>query len=148
VTVDEACRAVLILADGEDTAKTAEKRMAVLEERGIVRPAWKLRPDDCIDKGSVAYMVCRVLRIQGGVNMLVFGSWGPGDRRYALRELVYRQMMADSPAYRYIAGAELASLLREADSYMQERNAYTMESVELGPEPGTGRRENENVTNR
>ncbi len=140
VTVDEAYRAMLILADGKDDAKTAEQRRAVLEQRQITRPAWKLDAEQPIDKGSVAYMVCRILRIEGGVNRVIFGSWGPGDRRYALRELVYRRMMADAPAYRYITGAELAALLREADQYMQKKGMYQAESVELGAEPPPGGR--------
>lgn len=139
VSTDEAYRAMLILADGHDASKTFDERRARLEQEGIARAAWNLRADQCIDKGSVAYMVCRILKIRGGVNSLVFGSWGPGDRRYALRELVYRKMMADAPAYRYIAGAELAALLRKADEYMQKRGMYAAESVEIGPDPASTR---------
>ncbi|MBN1490664.1 MAG: hypothetical protein JXA69_12165 [Phycisphaerae bacterium] len=135
VTVDEAYRAILILADGEDPHETFDARRADLEARGITRPAWKLQADHCIDKGSAAYMVCVVLKIQGGLNRVIFGSWGLGDRRYALRELVYRELMADAPAYRYITGAELAGLMRKADEYMEQHGLYEMDSVELGEEP-------------
>ncbi len=138
VTVDEAYRAMLILADGHDPSSSFDERRAALEQRGISRAAWKLEADQPIDKGSVAYMVCQILKVRGGLNRVIFGSWGPGDRRYALRELVYRRMMADSPAYRYIAGPELASLLRSADDYMQKHRLYEMESVEIGREPPPG----------
>jgi hypothetical protein len=138
VTVDDAYRAMLILADGEDTAAGFDARRADLEGRGIARAAWGLQADRPIDKGSVAYMVCQILQLQGGVNRIVFGSWGLGDRRYALRELVYRDLMARSPAYRYITGAELANLLRKADEIMQKKGMYGVESVEIGPPPAPG----------
>jgi len=135
VTVDEAYRAMLILSDGQDGGKTFKQRETTLLDRGIVRRAWGLRADNCIDKGSVAFMACRILKIPGGVDMLVFGSWGPGDRRYAMRELVYRKLLDDAPVYRYISGGELATLLRKADEYMQKQGQYPMEPVDLGEEP-------------
>jgi len=138
VTVDDGYRAMLILADGRCDARTFEEREAALEQRGIARPAWKLQPGQKLDKGTVAYMACVIMKIRGGVNRVIFGSWGPGDRRYALRELVYREVMADSPAYRYITGAELVALLGKADAYMQKHHAYEAESVEIGPEPPAG----------
>src|SRR5262245_51640036 len=90
VTVDEAFRSILILADGEDTSKTFDERREKLESRGIVRPQWHLQPENVIDAGTTAYMVCKVCQIKGGVDMHLFGSWGLGDRRYALRELIFR----------------------------------------------------------
>jgi hypothetical protein len=138
VTVDEAYRAMLILADGEDTAGSFDARRERLESRGIARSAWRLEAENCIDRGSVAYMVMKIMQMRGGVNMLVFGSWGPGDRRYAVRELVYRKLLTDEPAYRYIRGGELASLLREADAIMQKKGLYQMEAVEIGAEPPPG----------
>ncbi len=138
VTVDDGYRAMLILANGRCDARTFEQREAALEQRGIARPAWNLRPDQKLDKGTVAYMACVIMKIRGGVNRVIFGSWGPGDRRYALRELVYREMMADSPAYRYITGAELVALLGKADAYMQKHHEYEAESVEIGTEPPAG----------
>lgn len=138
VTVDDGYRAMLILADGQCAAKTAEDRQAAVEQRGISRPAWRLRPEEHLDKGTTAYMVCIALKISGGVDRILFGSWGAGDRRYALRELIYRDMMANSPTYRFITGAELVALLGKADEYMQKHHEYQAESVELGPPPPAG----------
>src|SRR5262249_12073876 len=99
VTVDEAYRAMLILADGEDTSKTFDERREKLESRGIARPQWGLRPENIVDKGTVAFMVCRICKIRGGVNMHVFGALGLGDRRYAMREVVYEKLMDESSDY-------------------------------------------------
>src|SRR5204863_4740580 len=64
VTVNEAYRSILILADAEDTSKTFEERQSKLLERKIARPEWRLEPDNIIDQGAVAEMICRVCHIR------------------------------------------------------------------------------------
>lgn len=134
VTVDEAFRAMLILADGEDGRATFEERKAELESRGIARPQWNLHGDHVIDAGSVAYMVCQVCKIRGGVNMALMGSWGFGDRRYALRELIYRQMLSEMVEYQYMTGSELHNLMRKADNLMMQKGLYESEKIDLTDE--------------
>jgi len=134
VTVDEAYRAMLILADGESGQKTFETRKAELESRGIARAAWNLRADDVVDMGSVAYMACRICRIRGGVNMHAFGSWGIGDRRYALRELIYRELVDETVDYRFVRGSDLFSLVRKADELMEKKGLYESDGVDLTDE--------------
>ena len=131
VTVGEAYRALLVLADGEERFGDYDSRRAALEERGIVRTAWKLEREACIDRGSVAYMVCRILQIRGGVNMNLVGSLGIGDRRYAARELVYMDMMQPGAAYRYVTGGELLELMAAADDYMASHGQYQAETTDI-----------------
>lgn len=134
VSVEEAYRAMLILADGEDTSTDFEGRRRKLEERGIAKAAWNLRSDQVVDAGSVAYMVCRICRITGGVNMNLLGGLGVGDRRYALRELVYRRMMEQTVDYEYLTGATLFALMRKADTLMEDKGLYESQGVDLTDE--------------
>jgi hypothetical protein len=134
VTVDEAYRAMLILADGEDTCRTAEERRAKLEQRGITKGEWKLQPENVIDVGSVAYMVCQICQIRGGVNRTLLAPVGLGDRRYALRELVYRDMIGDSADYEYLRGAALVGLLGKADALMASKGLYPTQGIDLSDE--------------
>lgn len=131
VTMAEAYRAMLLLADGREQYADFEARRAALQERGIVRPAWNLQREACIDRGSVAYMVCRILQIRGGVNFNLFAPLGIGDRRYAVRELIYMGMMTPGASYRYLTGGELVELLAEADRYMASRGLYEEEAVDI-----------------
>lgn len=131
VTVGEAYRTILILADGEDAYDDFASRKQALLSRGIVREAWNLERDQCVDRGTIAYMVYRVLEMRGGVNMVALASWGLGDRRYALRELTYRGLMRQSPPYQYITGGELVFLIRKADEYMAEHGMYDAKAVDL-----------------
>ena len=134
VTVDEAYRAMLILADGEDPSKGFEQRRATLEGRGIARAAWQLQPDHVVDAGSVAYMVCRICKISGGINMRLFGASGLGDRRYALRELIAKEMTTDVAAYQFMTGAAMFAILRRADALMQEKGLYETQGIDLSDE--------------
>ena len=134
VTVDEAYRAMLILADGEDGRENFEQREAELQRRGIARAQWNLKPDDVIDTGSVAYMVCQICQIKGGVSARLFGSWGLGDRRYAVRELVYREMMEEGVDYQFMTGSGLYTLLHKADDLMEKKGLYESAGVDLTDE--------------
>ncbi len=134
VTVAEAYRAILILADGEDACEAFDQRRENLESRGIARAAWGLHPGNVIDAGSVAYMICQVCQIKGGINAHLFGSWGLGDRRYALRELVYRDVIEDSVDYKYVTGAEMVVMLRRADALMAEKGLYDSGGIHLNDE--------------
>ncbi len=138
ITVDEAFRAILILADGEDTCKTFEERREKLESRGIARPGWKLNPEAIIDRGTLAYMTCKICRIYGGVDMLVFGNLGVGDRRYAMRELIYEKIMDEGSAYWYVRGDEIVAVLAKADEFMRRTKVYESTVNELPPEPEPG----------
>lgn len=121
VTVAEAYRAMIMLAEGRDDFNSFAAREEYLLAREIIRPAWKLGRDNAIDRGSVAYMVMRILKIQGGVNARVYGRMGLADRRYAVRELAWRGIMMDKPPYRLITGAELVDVLGNADAAMADR---------------------------
>jgi hypothetical protein len=134
VTVSEAYRAMLILADGEDTCKTFEERKQKLESRGIARKEWNLEPDNVVDAGSLSYMVCRICEVRGGVCYNLFGRAGLGDRRYALRELIYKEMIDDTAEYQYVTGATMVGVLAKADALMQKKGLYKAEEVDLSDE--------------
>jgi hypothetical protein len=134
VTVNEAYRAMLILADGEDTCKTFEEREQKLESRGVVRKEWKLQPDNVVDAGSLAYMVCRICQVRGGVCYNLFGRAGLGDRRYALRELIYLEMVDEMGDYQYVTGATVVGVMAKADAVMRKKGLYKAEDVDLSDE--------------
>jgi len=134
VTVDEAYRAMLILADGADESPSFEERRRTLETRGIARPAWRLKGENVIDAGSVAYMVCRICKVRGGINYNLFGSLGLGDRRYAMRELLYLDMLDDAVDYQYMTGPALVALMGKADELMEKKGLYETQRIDLSDE--------------
>jgi hypothetical protein len=131
ITTGEAYRALLLLADGEERYNTFQERECELQRRHWIRCEWNLQRAEPIDVGAVAYIVIRMIHGERGVNSLVFGSLGLGDRRYALRDLTYMGLIENEAAYRWITGGELLNLMGRADDYMAGHNLYPAEPVDL-----------------
>ncbi|MFA5864885.1 MAG: hypothetical protein WC975_09380 [Phycisphaerae bacterium] len=132
-SVADAVRAVGILTAGSDVGKDYDARYQYLVEHDIVRPNWNLEPDQWIDRGTLAYMLIKAANIKGGVNMLLFGSNGLGDRRYAYREMMYRELMPGGVDYNYVSGPELVTTVGKVDRYIQERQKDSPEKeTQLG----------------
>ncbi|MFH0980097.1 MAG: hypothetical protein V2A79_00975 [Planctomycetota bacterium] len=119
VSVDEGLHAMLLLADGEDSAGNFEARRALLVDRGIVREAWGLQADDLLDKGTLAYMIVKICKLPGGLNDFLLGSWGLGDRRYALRTATWHEMLPYGMPYHAVAGGELLTAITKAAEYLE-----------------------------
>ena len=124
VTFEEACRGVLIAADGADAYDGYAERGAELERRGVIRASWGLKPDDVLDRGTLAFMLAEVCDLPPSVDSTIFGSWGLGDRRYALKRAVYREMIVYGPTYEMITGGEFVEALANADAYMAKAGKY------------------------
>jgi hypothetical protein len=131
VTVSEAYRAMILLADGEETCDTFDAREQELVSRGFVRPEWGLQREACIDRGSIAFMLCRILRVSGGIAYNTIGAIGIGDRRYAMREMEYLGLMEKAPPYRFISGGELVGLIARADEFMAATGVYEQEPADV-----------------
>ncbi len=118
VTVDEAARAVLILADSWDGTESPGEYVAELERRGWIRPAWNLRPEHTLDRATLGYLLFRACRLPDSVNTILLGSWGAGDRRYAMRQAVAMGLMEHGPEYEPVTGGEFVAALTRADEYL------------------------------
>ena len=76
----------------------------------------------------MAFATCRM---PGGVNTALFGSWGLGDRRYALKEVVAAGIMPYDVPYHVVRGGELMAALTEIDEYLAKHGAYEWEQREI-----------------
>ena len=135
-TFAQAVRGVAMSIHGTDPAKTFEGQYQFLLERGVVNPGWELGAGQQIDRGTLSYMLYKAMGLKGGVNMLVFGSWGLGDRRFAYRELLYRKLVEGDVDYALVSGPELISTLGKVDDFMSRSGRYAPgEKVQLGEKP-------------
>ncbi len=134
VSYGEACRAVTILREGDSHRGDQEEPIARLQEQGIVRAAWGLEPDDALDLGTLAYMLAATCNLPPSVDSTLFGSWGLGDRRYALRRAVDHEIVYFGPPYKLVTGGEMVFALGRADDYMAKNGIYATER-HLTPRP-------------
>ena len=126
VTAEPAYRAVYALAKGDsfsgDFAELTEK----LRADGLIGKDWNYAADRCLDRGTVAFMVCRACKIQSGVNWMLTGLG-----RYAWRELQYKRIAGDGSEYGLMSGGEFVGLLSRAEDYLQHAGRGGAEPVKL-----------------
>ncbi len=132
-TVADAVRAICMLESGGDIGQNYQQRYEYLKQRGIIRDNWHLKPEQWIDRGTLAYMLLKTAKIKGGINIFLFASWGLGDRRYAYREMLYHELMEEGVSYNYVSGPELITAVGNVDRYMQSTGEYSPpEEIKLG----------------
>ncbi len=124
VTFSETCRAITLTADGADEFQTHEERYEELVRRDVVRRAWGLGPDDVVDRGTLAFMSCRVCQLPASVSSTLLGSWGLGDRRYALKQAAYHEIITYGPTYEAVTGGELVNVLAHMDEHLAREGRY------------------------
>jgi len=84
---------------------------------GIVPAKWRCASDSPATKARLAYMVCRVAKIKGGLTIRLFGL----SQRYALRECVYLKIVLPGAEYKPVSGREVLAILKRAEDYMRKR---------------------------
>jgi len=109
-TFGDACRAVLSVIKNEHTDADFTTVFGDLNGRGVVSTSWALQESSLLTKGTLAYMICQALEIKGGVTMRLFGI----NRRYALRECLFRRLIAGGTVDEYVTGRELIDVVTNA----------------------------------
>lgn len=112
--LSDGCYSVCLLLGVADRYSNFESQKNFLKEQGILpEKAINAGANEPLRKSAAAYMFCRALDIKGGAVMRVFGP----SERYALRELIYKQLVAEGPAKKIVSGMELLSILMRASEY-------------------------------
>jgi hypothetical protein len=120
-SVDEGMRAVLLL-DGETRkCRISDDRRAELVRRRAFRESWKLESDDCLDKGTLAYMLRVQCELPRGLNEYIFTPIRLGDRRYALKTCIHEQVLPYGRADETVTGGELLAAVSAASEYVESR---------------------------
>jgi hypothetical protein len=125
VTFEEGCRAMLIATEGEDRWNTHEDRYAELKGRGMVRDAWGLQGDDIFDLGTASYMAAEALELKPSASSILLGSWGLGDRRYAVRKAVDAQLITYGPFYKPMTGGATVWAMGRINDHVTGQGVYT-----------------------
>jgi hypothetical protein len=135
-TYAEGCRAMLIAAGDTNVPASHAERHAELLRRDMVREAWSLKPDDVLDMGTMCFMAAKASGLRPSVSGLLLGSWGLGDRRYAVRECVYAGLIADAPVHQPVTGGALVWTMGRVDDYVSGAGAFAGRKTADSPATG------------
>ena len=117
-TFGDACRMVLSLVERKPVSGSFAEIQKDLDTRGILVGSWAIKESSPVDRGTLAYMLCKSLGIKGGLTIRLFGL----SRRYALRECISIGLMNRGSAEKYVKGRMLIDVITDAGIYQREGN--------------------------
>lgn len=114
VTNHDAIHAVMLTFEVERTTSKYDVALANARKQGWIANDEDLPALETARIGWIAKAVCMETGIKGGVTMRLFGA----RERYAVRELNYRQWLADMTPSQAVSGMQLIALLGEAEDFL------------------------------
>ncbi len=134
-TVEEAYRQFLALAVNQNRADlkqdlngmSFEEVSAQLEALSVIDPEWSYTPQTCLRRDVLAYMCASYLGCRPGLLTSVCGM----TRRYAHREMLYRQIIAPGAPATLVTGSELLSVLTRVSRLVEPRRDVQLTDDEI-----------------
>ncbi len=141
-TYEDGCRAISYFVDVPENTMTFEELVVELKKKGIIGKRWKYKAEKPVTRGIMAYMVCRVLNIKGGLSMRTIdttkrftrlicsklgikGDFGLPDigigKRYAYLELQNMGLVPTGQKKTFLTGHDLLALMYRIEQYIKAR---------------------------
>jgi len=114
VDMDNALHGMCLLVNGEDQSNGFQSRVDKMTKGGLVPSGWTLSANQSMTKGELAYMAYQACGV--GDKGVILSLFGP-SKRYCLRELQYRGMMAAGGGSMRVTGMEFVAVITRADTY-------------------------------
>jgi hypothetical protein len=126
---DEALHGLLLFFDGKDPATGYADRVQAAKDRGLLGRGFDAAADEAMDRGTLACILVRALKIDGGWALSLLGP----TPRYAVRELEYKGLYPPSAPWQVFSGAEFVGIIGRVEDYQQgspaEAPASTLSST-------------------
>jgi hypothetical protein len=110
---DEVFHGLLLYMDGSDACADYPARVALLKSRKLLPADFNEKANDVTDRGTLALALVRMLKIEGGVNMHLFGA----IPRYAVRALIVRGVYPQCSPNQGISGGQFVGIMQKAEEY-------------------------------
>lgn len=118
VSNDEGLHGVLLLFDGVDPTQDYNDRLALLKEREWLPQNFDEEPDLAMQRGTLAYVLCRAMDYDEGGVMYAITN---GNRRYSTRELTLAGVMPEGSQLMVLDGLDYLGVVSRAQDYMVVR---------------------------
>lgn len=93
----------------------------------IISPRWNYDPEQCLRRDVVAYMSASYIGIRPGLLTGFFGM----TRRYAHREMQFRQYIAPGSPRSFVTGSELLSIATRVSICVEPHQDVTLDDDEI-----------------
>jgi hypothetical protein len=112
---DEAFHGVLLYLKDADPATDYAGRMGALKKRGLLDASFNEPANEAIERGTLAQVLVRMLKIKGGV----FQRLTHDHPRYAVRELMYMDLYPPSSPNQTFSGTEFLGIIGRIEDYQR-----------------------------
>lgn len=118
VTFADGVELILVLMQIEKKYPDFDSRKEFLTKTGILPAKWNAYgASDPLRRGELAYMVVKMLRLEGGLKAHLFGM----NRRFAMEELIHEGIMREGHGQDLMTGTELVQVMTQALDFMLRR---------------------------
>jgi len=112
---DAAFHGLLLYFDNTDECADYAARVQLLKSRRMLPEGFNQPPDAAVQRGTLAYALCRALQIKGGVTMRVLGN----SDRYATRELQFMGLFPPGSQQQTFSGTEYVGIIGKIEDYQR-----------------------------
>ncbi len=116
-TYEDGCRAISCFVNLPAETMTFEQLVTELKGKGIIGKRWKYKAEKPLTRGTVAYMMCKILNIKGGLTMRLLGT----TRRYAYLECQQMGILPIGHSKIYLSGHDLLALVYRMEQYIKAK---------------------------
>ena len=116
---DEAFHGILLFLDTKDDSRNYGERVASLQGRKLLPGGFRGGAGDALDRGTLAVIIVKALKVRGGWVMRVFGP----TERYSVRELQDMNLYTPSSPNQTFSGSEFLGIIGKLEDYQQQRGA-------------------------
>lgn len=117
VSNDEAFHALISFANQSDPNENYAQRLEWLKDRNMLSKSFNRPHDEAVSRGTVAEIVMHILNLKGGVTIQITGI----TPRYALKELVYYEIMPPSTEHQGLSGVEFIGIITRAEEFQEQQ---------------------------
>lgn len=133
---DDAFHGLLLYVDDADPSSNYDQRVASMKGKGLLPKDFSAAGNHAVTRGTLAYAMCKILNIKGGVMMHLTG----GNQRYAVRELMYMGLFPTSTINQTFTGSEFLGIVGKMEDYQRGDPSNVPASVmpsEMNAPPST-----------
>jgi hypothetical protein len=112
----DALHGMLLYLDNKDDCADYAARVALLKQRKILPGDFNKPANAAVERGTVAVMFVKTLKLHGGWAMHVFGP----TPRYAVRELIYLSIFPYCSPQQTFSGLEFVGVIGALEDYQNK----------------------------
>jgi len=118
VSLGDGIELIMIVLHLEEKHTTFDAQIGFMKAHDLIKPSLTEETSDALlQRGALAYMLCKTLKLKGGLKARLLGL----SERFAMEELIYQGIMRQGHSKDLVTGQELVLIMTGAAQHMLSR---------------------------